>query len=160
MPKAPSSIEFAIKLLKAVRDAEAGITQPLIKETSEELGIKAWGFLEEEARRNKEKWERIQRLGKTVRVMHEQRKDVLDHALSPKYNHTYGISPIQTIAIPVLEGRLVGSWDCFNIHNDWIHDCGLVLTKMNMVMAGIEYPVCPRCQPEFQWVWFYRDCML
>jgi len=69
MPKAPSSIEFAIKLLRAVRDAESGLRMN-VKETSYELGIKAWGFLEDEARRNRKSWERVRRMAAKKPTLH------------------------------------------------------------------------------------------
>lgn len=76
MPRPPSTIEFAVKLLRAVRSGERGIPNPKTKEKSYDLCITAWRYLEEEAKRNRESLERVQRL---IKKYKELRKEFKDH---------------------------------------------------------------------------------
>ncbi len=43
--------------------------------------------------------------------------------------------------------------------NWWQHDCGLEITQETWNRAGLDIGevVCPRCQPEYQYVWTHRE---
>jgi len=39
----------------------------------------------------------------------------------------------------------------------WLHDCGMRISDRTLCDADKDWPVCPRCQPEYQWVWLLRE---
>lgn len=57
-------------------------------------------------------------------------------------------------------------WDAWTlvvgegVPNDfWQHDCGLEITQGTWTRAGLTIMevVCPRCQPQYQYVWTHRE---